>query len=163
MVRDFHIAKEEDIGYYIGFITASFALSQLLTGKSERRCVYGRTHRTACIHTVNKCFMIGIHWGILSDRIGRRPVILCGMIGTIISITLFGLSKSYLWALLSRSLCGLLVSLKVHSRCSNPLAYLPPTLFFFIICVCSFVYWRLEWQCECAQINGGGTYTFCTP
>ncbi|SAL98074.1 hypothetical protein [Absidia glauca] len=81
MVRDFDIAKEEDIGYYIGFITASFALSQLLTG---------------------------IHWGILSDRIGRRPVILCGMIGTIISITLFGLSKSYIWALLSRSLCGLL-------------------------------------------------------
>jgi hypothetical protein len=43
MVRDFHIAKEEDIGYYIGFITASFALSQLLTGKLERRCVDGST------------------------------------------------------------------------------------------------------------------------
>ncbi|KAI8088832.1 major facilitator superfamily domain-containing protein [Halteromyces radiatus] len=81
MVRDFKIAKEEDIGYYIGFITASFALSQLLTG---------------------------IHWGILSDKIGRRPVILCGMVGTIVSITLFGLSKSYIWALLSRSVCGLL-------------------------------------------------------
>lgn len=129
MVRDFHIAKEEDIGYYIGFITASFALSQLLTGKSERRCVDGRT-------TNLDKFLIGIHWGILSDRIGRRPVILCGMIGTIISITLFGLSKSYIWALLSRSLCGLLVSHKVHSV---PVPWLisPSPL---ILCVCPFVY-----------------------
>ncbi|CAO3596247.1 unnamed protein product [Absidia cylindrospora] len=30
------------------------------------------------------------------------------MVGTIISIVLFGLSKSYIWALLARSLCGLL-------------------------------------------------------
>ncbi|KAI8074525.1 major facilitator superfamily domain-containing protein [Gongronella butleri] len=81
MVRDFHISKEEDVGYYVGFITASFAFCQLLTG---------------------------IHWGSLSDRIGRRPVIIMGMCGTIISILLFGLSKSYMWALLSRSLCGLL-------------------------------------------------------
>lgn len=48
---------------------------------------------------------------MLSDRIGRRPVILQGLIGTIVSVLLFGLSKSFIWALLSRSLCGLLVSL----------------------------------------------------
>jgi MFS family permease len=54
-------------------------------------------------------YYIGIHWGMLSDRIGRRPVILQGLIGTITSILLFGLSKSFIWALLSRSLCGLLV------------------------------------------------------
>lgn len=47
---------------------------------------------------------------MLSDRIGRRPVILQGLVGTILSILLFGLSKSFVWALLSRSLCGLLVS-----------------------------------------------------
>lgn len=46
---------------------------------------------------------------MLSDRIGRRPVILQGLFGTITSILLFGLSKSFVWALVSRSLCGLLV------------------------------------------------------
>ncbi|KAI7907138.1 major facilitator superfamily domain-containing protein [Cokeromyces recurvatus] len=81
MIRDFHIADEKGVGYYVGLITSCFALAQLLTG---------------------------IHWGILSDRIGRRPVILQGLVGTISSILLFGLSKSFIWALLSRSLCGLL-------------------------------------------------------
>ena len=47
---------------------------------------------------------------MLSDRIGRRPVILMGLVGTLSSIILFGLSKSFAWALLSRSLCGLLVN-----------------------------------------------------
>ncbi|KAI9245057.1 major facilitator superfamily domain-containing protein [Sporodiniella umbellata] len=81
MVRDFRIADEKNVGYYVGFITSCFALSQLLTG---------------------------IHWGMLSDRVGRRPIILQGLIGTISSILLFGLSKSFVWALVSRSLCGLL-------------------------------------------------------
>ncbi|KAJ2962067.1 hypothetical protein NQZ79_g2729 [Umbelopsis isabellina] len=45
---------------------------------------------------------------MLSDRIGRRPVILSGLMGTMISIFLFGLSKSFAWAILSRSLCGIL-------------------------------------------------------
>ncbi|ORX53499.1 MFS general substrate transporter [Hesseltinella vesiculosa] len=81
MVRDFDIAREEDVGFYVGFLTSSFALCQLLTG---------------------------MQWGSLSDRIGRRPTILMGMSGAIISILLFGISKSYWWALCSRSLCGLL-------------------------------------------------------
>ncbi|KAI8327945.1 major facilitator superfamily domain-containing protein [Choanephora cucurbitarum] len=81
MVRDFHVTDEKSVGYYVGLITSCFALSQLLTG---------------------------IHWGMLSDRIGRRPVILQGLVGTITSILLFGLSRSFVWALLSRSLCGLL-------------------------------------------------------
>ncbi|KAI8334877.1 major facilitator superfamily domain-containing protein [Blakeslea trispora] len=81
MVRDFHVSDEESVGYYVGLITSCFALSQLLTG---------------------------IHWGMLSDRIGRRPVILQGLVGTITSILLFGLSRSFIWALLARSLCGLL-------------------------------------------------------
>jgi MFS family permease len=57
-----------------------------------------------------------MNWGMLSDRIGRRPVILTGLIGTISSILLFGLSQSFMWAILSRSLCGLLVSKKKKKR-----------------------------------------------
>jgi MFS family permease len=108
MVRDFHIAEEKSVGYYVGAITSCFALSQLLTGidMSEH-------HSLTCI-LIKICLIKkikGIHWGMLSDRIGRRPVILQGLIGTISSILLFGLSKSFIWALLSRSLCGLLVSI----------------------------------------------------
>ncbi|KAI7870222.1 major facilitator superfamily domain-containing protein [Spinellus fusiger] len=81
MVKDFEIGDEANVGYYVGLITSSFALAQLISG---------------------------MPWGMLSDRIGRRPIILMGMMGTIISILLFGLSNSYTWAILSRSLCGLL-------------------------------------------------------
>lgn len=48
---------------------------------------------------------------MVSDRIGRRPVILQGLVGTISSILLFGFSKSFIWAVLSRGLCGVLVRL----------------------------------------------------
>ncbi|KAI9289241.1 major facilitator superfamily domain-containing protein [Umbelopsis sp. AD052] len=80
LVRDFGI-PEERAGYSVGWIASSFALAQFCTG---------------------------IPWGMLSDRIGRRPVILMGMTGTMISIFLFGLSKSFAWAIISRALCGVL-------------------------------------------------------
>ncbi|OZJ04906.1 hypothetical protein BZG36_02505 [Bifiguratus adelaidae] len=80
MVRDFHVTDDPNkIPYYVGYIASSFAIAQFW-----------------------------LPWGYLSDRIGRRPVILMGLVGTITSIILFGLSQSYMWALLSRSLCGLL-------------------------------------------------------
>jgi len=47
-------------------------------------------------------------WGSLSDRIGRKPVILIGLGGIVISTLLFGLSTTF-WALVaSRCLCGAL-------------------------------------------------------
>jgi len=39
-----------------------------------------------------------------SDRVGRRPVIFVGLTGSIISISLFGLSKSLAWALVARGI-----------------------------------------------------------
>ncbi|KAI7851267.1 major facilitator superfamily domain-containing protein [Circinella umbellata] len=81
MVRDFHIGKETDIGYYVSLITSSFAISQLASA---------------------------LPIGMLSDRIGRRPVVLLGLAVGIISILSFGLSKSYQWALCTKVLSGLL-------------------------------------------------------
>ena len=37
MVREFHIGKETDIGYYVSLITSSFAISQLASGKIGKK------------------------------------------------------------------------------------------------------------------------------
>jgi len=47
-------------------------------------------------------------WGIFSDRIGRKPVILLGNCSTATCIVLFGLSGRYWQALLFRFLAGIL-------------------------------------------------------
>ena len=45
--------------------------------------------------------MTVLHWSRLSDRVGRKPVILIGLMGISVSMWSFGLSKSY-WALVIR-------------------------------------------------------------
>ncbi|CAE6430579.1 unnamed protein product [Rhizoctonia solani] len=69
------------IGYYSGFIEGVFALAQFCT----------------------VCF-----WGSLSDRIGRRPVLILGLCGVIGSTILFGTSKSFPMMIASRALSGAL-------------------------------------------------------
>ena len=36
-----------------------------------------------------------LQWSRLSDNMGRKPVLLCGLLGTIVSSILFGLSRSF--------------------------------------------------------------------
>ena len=82
MVRDFGIAEtESDIGFYVGILASSFCVAQLFTS---------------------------LPWGLLSDRIGRRPVLLIGLCGNAVTCALFGLSKTFYYALGLRMLSGLL-------------------------------------------------------
>ncbi|CDH51879.1 mfs transporter [Lichtheimia corymbifera JMRC:FSU:9682] len=81
MVRDFHLGKDSDIGYYVSLITTAFAISQVISA---------------------------MPLGMISDRVGRRPMVLCGLAVGIISILFFGLSKTYTWALMTKILSGLL-------------------------------------------------------
>ena len=47
-------------------------------------------------------------WGWLSDILGRRPVMLMGICGTVFSELLFGFSQNFGWAIAGRFLWGLL-------------------------------------------------------
>ncbi|KAG0164604.1 hypothetical protein DFQ28_009172 [Apophysomyces sp. BC1034] len=81
MIKDFQITDDEtEIGRYAGWITSVFFICQFFTA---------------------------IPWGRFSDRHGRRPVMLIGLIGNSISTCLFGLSKNLWWAVGSRALCGI--------------------------------------------------------
>ncbi|KAG8990464.1 hypothetical protein FRB94_000283 [Tulasnella sp. JGI-2019a] len=72
---------DRKIGYYAGFIESLFFFAE---------------------------FTMILRWGRLSDRIGRKPVILFGIFGLMLSSICFGLSKSYLALVVSRALAGAL-------------------------------------------------------
>ncbi|MZQ81750.1 MFS transporter [Paenibacillus sp. 5J-6] len=53
-------------------------------------------------------FLMSPIWGALSDRIGRRPIILIGLLGFSISFLIFGFADGHLWIMyVSRILGGL--------------------------------------------------------
>lgn len=82
MIRDFQIAPtEKEISRYSGYLASSFAFCQ---------------------------FLFSVQWGKLSNKIGRKPVLLIGLFGTSVSLQLFGFSTNYYMALASRSLAGAL-------------------------------------------------------
>ncbi|KAK3954605.1 major facilitator superfamily domain-containing protein [Pseudoneurospora amorphoporcata] len=82
MVKDFNITNDESkISMYAGWVTSSFTLAE---------------------------FLAGFLWGRLSDKIGRKPVLLTGMGGTGLSVILFGFAPSLPIALLARALGGIL-------------------------------------------------------
>ncbi|XP_068475250.1 uncharacterized protein [Phaseolus vulgaris] len=61
-------------------------------------------HRLQVVRTI-RC-LTSLLWGAIVDRIGRKPVILAGIISVVIFNTLFGLSKSFWMAILTRFLLG---------------------------------------------------------
>ncbi|KAG9058254.1 hypothetical protein FS842_011134 [Serendipita sp. 407] len=82
MMVDLKVTEESsEIGFYSGLVDSCFAVAQ--------------------------CCTI-LQWGRLSDRVGRRPVIFIGLLGSIISVFFFGHSKNLAWALTSRSIAGAL-------------------------------------------------------
>jgi len=52
--------------------------------------------------------MGALFWGWVSDVIGRRPVMLLGLCGTVSMELLFGFSQNFGWAVAARFLWGLL-------------------------------------------------------
>ncbi len=51
-------------------------------------------------------FLFSPFWGSLSDRVGRKPIIIAGLIGNSVFFTVFGMSTSLFMALIARFLAG---------------------------------------------------------
>ncbi|KAG2555678.1 hypothetical protein PVAP13_8NG035802 [Panicum virgatum] len=82
MIRDLHVAqRDEDIGFYAGFLGASYMIGRGIAS---------------------------VFWGIIADRIGRKPVIAFSVFSVIVFNTLFGLSVKYWMAIATRFLLGAL-------------------------------------------------------
>lgn len=79
MIRDTSNGDEADVGFYSGLIESLFSLTQM-------------------------CVMVG--WGRLSDRYGRKPVLVFSLAGMSLAMSLFGLSKQVWQMILFRCIAG---------------------------------------------------------
>ncbi|KAK7691033.1 hypothetical protein QCA50_006136 [Cerrena zonata] len=77
-----------------------------ITGGDPAKIGYYAGMISSCFFATEAVFVL--HWSMLSDRIGRKPVLLIGMGGLCISMVLFGLSRTLLQLILSRCLVGML-------------------------------------------------------
>ncbi len=57
------------------------------------------------IYAVAQFFMAPL-WGRLSDRYGRKPILILGLIGSAIAYVVFAFSQSFLWLFASRVMAG---------------------------------------------------------
>ncbi|PFH46778.1 hypothetical protein AMATHDRAFT_153861 [Amanita thiersii Skay4041] len=72
---------ERKVGYYAGLIESLFFATEAMTV---------------------------FFWSSASDHVGRKPILLLGLIGNGLSMLFFGLSRTFWMLVLSRCLCGLL-------------------------------------------------------
>ena len=89
MVRDFHVGDKSSASFWAGIFISAFAFAESLTG---------------------------MFWGGLSDRVGRKPILLLGCGGTMISLIIVGFSTNFWIALAGRLLGGLLSKWNVHTK-----------------------------------------------
>lgn len=82
MILSFKISDDErKVAMFAGMVTSAFAFAE---------------------------FSAGAFWGSLSDRVGRKPILLTGLAGTGLSMLVFGFAKSLPVAIIARALGGIL-------------------------------------------------------
>ena len=59
-----------------------------------------------CMYSLMQ-FIFSPFWGSLSDRFGRRPILLFSLLGSSLSYLVFGFANSFAWLLVSRALAGI--------------------------------------------------------
>jgi MFS family permease len=91
--------NQDRVGYYAGLIVRFF-LSLLYSTALHP------IQQESAFFLVQTLFVF--QWSRLSDRIGRKPVVLVGLFGLALSMLAFGLSRSFPALVASRSLAGFL-------------------------------------------------------
>ncbi|KAI0449180.1 major facilitator superfamily domain-containing protein [Xylaria acuta] len=81
LVRHFQVGNEQDASFYAGLLISAFSLTEAL---------------------------MGMYWGGVSDRIGRKPVLVLGCLGTLLSMIVVGFATNVWVALFGRAFGGLL-------------------------------------------------------
>ncbi|KAF2396083.1 MFS transporter [Trichodelitschia bisporula] len=99
LVLHYEIGNESDAAFYAGVLIAAFSFAEALTG---------------------------IFWGTLSDRIGRKKVLIFGTTGTMLSLLVLGFAGNFWVALFGRVFGGMLngnigvIQTMVGELVSNP-------------------------------------------
>jgi MFS family permease len=81
LVLYYNVTDEANAAFYAGLLISAFSLAEAGTG---------------------------MYWGGLSDRVGRKPVLLLGCAGTLLSLLIVGFAPNFWIALLGRFLGGAL-------------------------------------------------------
>lgn len=119
MVKSFHEDQPDNVvARYAGYLSGIFALSQAFTG---------------------------IIWGSMSDKYGRKPIILLGQLNTAFAMLMLGFSRSFMMAIAARIFGGLAngnvgvirtvlgeIAVKRHHQ---PLAFITMPLLWQIGCI----------------------------
>jgi len=103
LVLHFDIGNRSDASFYAGILIAAFALAEACSSVYDSTSSFARPQSK--VSSANEIFSF---WGALSDRIGRKPVVLLGCLGTIVSLLSVGLATNFWMALLGRALGGAL-------------------------------------------------------
>ncbi|CAM9645936.1 unnamed protein product [Ectocarpus fasciculatus] len=80
MVKQLLSLDTNEVGFYAGYVASAFT--------------FGR-------------FLSGYFWGFVTDRLGRKPVIIIGLLSMTTFSVLFGTSRTYTMAIASRFILGL--------------------------------------------------------
>lgn len=81
MIKRFDVGDKDDAAFFAGLLISAFSLAESMTG---------------------------MYWGSLSDKVGRKPVLLMGCVGTMLSMIIVGFATNIWVAVLGRALGGML-------------------------------------------------------
>ncbi len=81
LVKQYNFGDEQDASFYSGILISAFSLAEAV---------------------------MGMYWGGLSDRVGRKPVLILGCVGTMFSMVMVGFASNIWIALLGRAIGGFL-------------------------------------------------------